>query len=111
LPISLVAIDPAGDALGKIGLAEYDGELTQEERRDRGPWVIGMIVRQQNRRRQAGRLVLSRMEEHGATHGFRQLWVATGEAAGFYRRCGWRDIERLRLVSTGIPTTILTKQL
>jgi SAM-dependent methyltransferase len=32
LPISLVAVDPAGDALGKVGLAESDGELSQQER-------------------------------------------------------------------------------
>lgn len=55
LPVSLVAVDAAGDAVGK---------------------------------------------------------VATGdEAVGFYRRCGWSDAETLRLVATGVPTTILTKRL
>jgi GNAT superfamily N-acetyltransferase len=112
LPISLVAVDGAGNAVGKVGLADSDGDLSQAERRDRSPWVIGMIVRRQNRGQQVGRSLLSAMEERAAAQGFRQLWVATGdEAVGFYRRCGWADTERLRLASTSVPTTILTKQL
>jgi GNAT superfamily N-acetyltransferase len=112
LPISLVAVDAAGSAVGKVGLGGSDGDLSQAERRDRSPWVIGMIVRRENRLQHVGRLLLSKMEERAAAQGFRQVWVATGdEAVGFYRQCGWRDTERLRPVSTGVPTTILTKQL
>ncbi len=40
LPITWVAIDARGGALGAVGLGAFD--IT--ERRDRSPWVLGMIV-------------------------------------------------------------------
>jgi hypothetical protein len=36
--------------------------------------------------------------------------VATGDdAVDFYRCCGWQPVDRLRLASTGIITTILQR--
>lgn len=68
------------------------------------------IVRRDDRRRQVGRRLLSEVEALAARSGYGSVWVATGdEAVAFYRRCGWQGVERLRLASTGIPTTILTK--
>ena len=40
LPVTWVAIDDRGCAVGAVGLAEFD----LEERRNRSPWLIGMIV-------------------------------------------------------------------
>src|SRR5919109_2819717 len=40
LPVTWVAIDDFGQAVGAVGLGEFD----IEERRDRSPWVLGMIV-------------------------------------------------------------------
>lgn len=63
------------------------------------------------RKRNVGRLLLSSIEHLAADWGHEQVWVATGDdAVGFYRQCGWQDAERLRLVSTGTLTTILTKE-
>lgn len=113
LPVTLVAVDPAGDAVGAVGLDEADDELNQTERRGRSPWVVGTAVRKNNRRSGVGRQLLNAVEGLAANHGYGQLWVATGrdEGADFYRRCGWRDVEMLHLASTGIPTTILTKSI
>lgn len=111
LPITLVAVDAAGDAAGAVALGDFDGELSTDERQGRAPWVLGMVVRGQDRQRNVGRLLLSSIEHLAADWGHEQVWVATGDdAVGFYRQCGWQDAERLRLVSTGILTTILTKE-
>lgn len=111
LPVTLVAVDPAGDAVGAVGLDEADDELNQTERRGRSPWVVGTVVRKNNRRSGVGRQLLTAAEGLAANRGHGQLWVATGdEAVDFYRRCGWRDVEMLHLASTGIRTTILTKK-
>jgi len=112
LPVSLVAVDAAGDAVGKVGLGESDGDLSEAERGDRGPWILGMIVRERSRGQRIGRLLLASMEARAAGQGYRQLWVATGEqAVGFYQRCGWRIAGTLRPVAIDRPTMILTRQL
>jgi GNAT superfamily N-acetyltransferase len=112
LPMTLVAIDVAGGAIGAVGLDRVDDELSAAECAGRTPWIVGMVVRAENRRRGAGRQLLESLQDAAASLGHPRTWVATGdEAVGFYQRCGWAAVEHLRLESTGIPTTILTKPL
>ena len=40
LPVTWVAFEAGGRVLGAVGLGEFD----VEERRDRSPWVLGMVV-------------------------------------------------------------------
>ena len=111
LPITLVAIDSAGRALGAVALGAADPELNDGERGDRSPWLLGLVVRQQDRQRGIGGLLVSKLERLAADLVYRQVWVATGgEAVEFYRQCGWRDAQELRLVGTRIQTTILNKR-
>ena len=106
LPVTWVAVDERGAALGAVGLAEYD----IEERRDRSPWLIGMIVRADRRGTGIGGLLVARLEAWAATHGYRQAWVATGgRAVDFYRKCGWEPSETFERAS-GEVTTVLTKR-
>ncbi len=104
LPVTFVAVDADGAALGAVGLGEFD----LDELQDRSPWVLGLIVRSDRRRHGIGRLLLTRLEQFAADAGHRTVWVATGPAADFYRRCGWQETERLRL-APGEPTTVLRK--
>ena len=105
LPVTWVASDDSG-ALGAVGLGQFD----IEERRDRSPWVLGMIVRGDRSGTGLGRLLLGHLERWACDQGHEQLWVATGSpAVNFYQRCGWqfqeivhRDFE---------PATVLTKLL
>jgi predicted N-acetyltransferase YhbS len=106
MPITFVAVDAFGAAIGAVGLGEFD----IAERRDRSPWVLGMIIRPESRGLGAGRLLLFHLEQFAARSGHFQLWVATGTAVAFYQRCGWQEVERLQLAS-GHPATMLTKQL
>jgi GNAT superfamily N-acetyltransferase len=110
LPMTLVAIDVAGGAVGAAGLDRADDELSAAERAGRTPWIVGMVVRAENRRRGVGRQLLDSLQDAAASLGHPRTWVATGdEAAGFYQRCGWAAVEHLRLESTGIATTILMR--
>ena len=59
LPVTWVAVDEGGEATGAVGLGEFD----IAERRDRSPWVLGMVVRSASRGRGVGRLLLSRLEQ------------------------------------------------
>lgn len=86
LPVTFVAIDAGGAAAGAVGLGRFD----PDERRDRSPWVLGMVVRPDFRGRGVGRLLLRALSGWAGQRGFRQLWVATGDpATGFYEACGW----------------------
>lgn len=106
LPITWVAIDAGGEALGAVGLGEFD----IDERRDRSPWVLGMIVRPDRRGEGIGRLLLTQLEAGAVAQGYNQAWVATGgPAIGFYRACGWDLVETLELAS-GESATVLTKR-
>jgi GNAT superfamily N-acetyltransferase len=110
LPMTLVAIDAAGEAAGVVGLGPIDDELSAAERDGRTPWILGMVVRSGGRKRGVGRQLLDSLQHVAASLGHPRTWVATGdEAVGFYQRCGWEAVEQLRLESTGIPTTILMR--
>ena len=107
LPVTWVAIDAHGEALGAVGLGEFD----IEERRDRSPWVLGMIVQPNRRGEGIGRLLLTQLETWAGARGYPQVWVATGgPAIGFYQACGWELVETLDLAS-GESATVLTKRL
>jgi GNAT superfamily N-acetyltransferase len=110
LPMTLVAIDVAGGAVGAVGLDRVDDELSAAERAGRTPWIVGMVVRAESRRRGVGRQLLESLQDVAASRGHPRTWVATGgEAVSFYQRCGWAAVEYLRLQSTGISTTVLMR--
>jgi GNAT superfamily N-acetyltransferase len=94
LPVSWVAIDAAGEA-----------------RRDRSPWVLGMIVRPDCRGAGIGQRLMAELERAARAWGYAQVWVATGgRAIDFYRKCGWIVSETI-VRPAGESATILTKQL
>lgn len=107
LPVTWVALDEHGMALGAVGLGEFD----IDERRDCPPWVMGMIVRPDRRGLGIGRLLLAHLEAWAGNHGYRRVWVANeGPAVDFYRRCGWTLHETVERAS-GVSVSVLTKHL
>jgi predicted N-acetyltransferase YhbS len=104
LPITLVAIDQTGVAIGAVGLSEFD----IQERRDRSPWIVGMIVRADRRRRGVGRTLLARLEAFADSHHHHRLWVATETAAPFYEECGYRPAQVVARLDRP-PIDVLTK--
>lgn len=112
LPLTLVAIDPEGEAVGAVASGPTDDALDGSERRERSPWLLGLVVRANARRQGIGRLLVAALERVAADRGDPQVWVATGgDAAVFYRSCGWSEEKSLTLASTGMPTIILTRQI
>jgi GNAT superfamily N-acetyltransferase len=110
LPMTLVAIDVDGGAVGAAGLIWADDALSAAEHVGRTPWIVGMVVRAESRKLGVGRQLLESVQEVAASLGYPRTWVATGDyAVGFYQRCGWAAVERLTLDSNGIPTTILMR--
>lgn len=106
LPVTYVAVCGGDEPLGAVGLGQFD----IAERRDRSPWVLGMIVRVDQRGIGIGRRLMNRLERHAAALGYSTVWVATGDAVGFYGRCGYQLAETVSLGS-GTTADVLAKQL
>jgi GNAT superfamily N-acetyltransferase len=112
LPITLVAMDLDGRALGAVALGEADDALTETERADRSPWLLGMVVRRPERKCGVGRLMVRAVEDLARSRGHDRVWVATGaEAVAFYERCAWRPEESLGPTQENRATTILVRDL
>jgi GNAT superfamily N-acetyltransferase len=106
IPVTWVAVGADGQAVGAVGLGEYD----IEERRDQTPWVMGMIVRPDQRRRGIGRVLLATLADWASSRGVLKVWVATGgPAVRFYNDCGWGVVETFFRGSE--ETTVLVRQL
>ncbi len=95
LPLTLVAMDLDGRAIGAVTLGLEDDACDQVGG-ERSPWVVRMVVRPGERKCGVGRLMMSAVEDLAREHGHAQLWVAAGDdEATFYRHCGWADIPDL----------------
>ncbi|MDG4829949.1 GNAT family N-acetyltransferase [Solwaraspora sp. WMMD1047] len=107
LPVTFVATDGAGEAVGGVGLTRTD----LPELADRGPWVVGAIVHPQRRGYGIGTALVTSLKQWSIRTGIGQLWVATGgRAIDFYRRCGF-DLTEVFTLSNGESPTILHAQL
>jgi GNAT superfamily N-acetyltransferase len=92
LPVSWVAVGRGGEALGAVGLGEYD---LDEIRDHRSPWLMGTIVRDDVRGKGIGTLLVESLHRWAAAKGFPELWVGTEKAASFYERCGYAFVESI----------------
>jgi GNAT superfamily N-acetyltransferase len=111
LPVTWVAIDEYGDAIGAAGVLPGSDIA---DRPEFSPSVVGVIVDQRQRRMGAGRRLLAVIEQWAHDHGIGQLYVVTGDdATGFYRKCGWEVVEETTItwpsVNVTEHVTILTR--
>ncbi|WP_315704047.1 MULTISPECIES: GNAT family N-acetyltransferase [unclassified Bradyrhizobium] len=98
--LELFASDQShGVALG----AKADGELIGtcllveseiEPNHDVAPWLAGLFVVPEHRRKGAGAVLVRAIEDQARQRGFPRLHLYTTEAAGFYARLGWSLADR-----------------
>jgi GNAT superfamily N-acetyltransferase len=87
LPVTWVAIDKDGEAIGAAGLVPGSDI---DDRPELCPSVVGVIVERRRRGTGIGRRLLEAIEHRAHDQGIRQLYVVIeDDAAGFYRKCGW----------------------
>ena len=105
LPVTFVARSAANEVLGAVGLDTYD----LDERRETSPWVTGVIVRRDHRKKGVGRTLMQHLERWAAEHGIAEAWVGTDLARTFYERCGWTLLETFTN-TTGQQISVLHKK-
>jgi GNAT superfamily N-acetyltransferase len=103
LPLTLVAMDLEGHAIGAVTLGLAD-DAVADTCAELKPWVVRMVVRPGERRCGVGRLMVTALDDLAREHGHDKMWVAAGEDAAFYRECGWRED-----LSYAGPATVLAK--
>ncbi|MFZ0216744.1 MAG: GNAT family N-acetyltransferase [Candidatus Dormiibacterota bacterium] len=91
VPTGFFALGEHRSLLGVVGLHEFDIEA----RRDRSPWLCGLFVRADVRGHGIGHRLVQRLEDFATKSRISRVWVFTDRAPGFYRSCGWTEVERL----------------
>lgn len=61
---------------------------------DFGPWLAGLFVVPEQRRRGIGALLVAAAEQQASALGVRQLHLYTTDSEGFYERLGWKVVDR-----------------
>src|ERR1700741_372401 len=84
-------------------LAKFDGkpcgtcllvESEIEPNHDVSPWLAGLFVVPEHRRKGAGTVLVRAIEDQARQQGFSRLYLYTTDAVGFYARLGWLSSDR-----------------
>jgi GNAT superfamily N-acetyltransferase len=94
-----------GDPIGTCLLAESEIEPNH----DVSPWLAGLFIAPEHRRKGAGALLVRAIEDQARRRGFSRLHLYTTEAAGFYARLGWSAVDRTNW--KGLDTALMVRDL
>jgi predicted N-acetyltransferase YhbS len=79
-----------GEPIGTCLLVESEIEPNH----DVSPWLAGLFVVPEHRRKGVGAILVRAIEDQARQRGFSRLYLYTTEAVGFYARFGWAVIDR-----------------
>jgi GNAT superfamily N-acetyltransferase len=102
--VALVA--KAGDEpIGTCLLVESEIEPNH----DLSPWLAGLFVVPEHRRKGAGAVLVRAIEDQARQRGVSRLYLYTTAAAGFYARLGWAVLDRTNW--RGFETALMARDL
>jgi len=87
LPIRLVALQD-NKCVGTIALVFNDLRC-----RSYTPWLASLYVEKSHRNRKIGEKLIERIQTITAELGYRELYLRTEHASGYYRKLGWEYVE------------------
>jgi GNAT superfamily N-acetyltransferase len=99
-------------------VARADGELIGtcllieseiEPNHDVSPWLAGLFVVPEHRRKGAGAVLVRAIEDQAQQRGFSRLYLYTTDAVGFYARLGWLVLDRTNW--KGLDTALMVRDL
>lgn len=80
-----------------------------EPNHDVSPWLAGLFVVPEHRRRGAGAVLVRAVEDQARQREFSRLYLYTRGAAGFYARLGWSLVDRTNW--KGFDTAFMVRDL
>ena len=94
-----------GEPIGTCLLAESEIEPNH----DVSPWLAGLFVVPERRRKGAGAVLVREIEDQARQRGFSRLYLYTSDAVGFYERLGWELLDRTNW--KGFDTALMVRDL
>jgi GNAT superfamily N-acetyltransferase len=94
-----------GEPIGTCLLVESEIEPNH----DVSPWLAGLFVVPEYRRRGAGAVLVRAIEDQARQRGVSRLYLYTTEAVGFYARLGWSVLDRTNW--KGFDTALMVRDL
>lgn len=94
-----------GEPIGTCLLVESEIEPNH----DVSPWLAGLFVVPEQRRKGAGAVLVRAIEDQARQRGFSRLHLYTTSAAGFYARLGWSTLDHTHW--KGFDTTLMARNL
>jgi GNAT superfamily N-acetyltransferase len=94
-----------GEPIGTCLLVESEIEPNH----DVSPWLAGLFVVPEYRRKGAGAVLVRAIEDQARQRGFSRLYLYTSDAAGFYARLGWSILDRTDW--RGLDTALMVRDL
>ena len=80
-----------------------------EPNHDVSPWLAGLFVVPERRRKGAGTILVRGIEDQARQRGFSRLYLYTTDAVGFYARLGWSVLDRTNW--RGLDTALMVRDL
>jgi len=94
-----------GEPIGTCLLAESEIEPNH----DVSPWLAGLFVVPERRRKGAGAVLVRAIEDQARQRGFSRLYLYTSDAVGFYERLDWEVLDRTNW--KGFDTALMVRDL
>ena len=94
-----------GEPIGTCLLAESEIEPNH----DVSPWLAGLFVVPERRRKGAGAILVRAIEDQARQRGLSRLYLYTTDAIGFYARLGWSVLDRTNW--RGLDTALMVRDL
>ena len=94
-----------GETIGTCLLVESEIEPNH----DVSPWLAGLFVAPEHRRKGAGVVLVRAIEDQARQRGFSRLYLYTTGAVGFYTRLGWKVLDRTNW--RGFDTALMARDL
>jgi GNAT superfamily N-acetyltransferase len=94
-----------GEPIGTCLLVEAEIEPNH----DVSPWLAGLFIAPQRRRKGAGATLVRAIEDQARHRGFLRLYLYTTDAVGFYARLGWSILDHTNW--RGLNTALMVRDL
>ena len=94
-----------GEPIGTCLLVESEIEPNH----DVSPWLAGLFIVPEHRRKGAGAKLVRAIEDQARQRGFSRLYLYTTEVVGFYARLGWLVLDRTNW--KGLDTALMVRDL